>query len=204
MITESQGTELFTEPKGSLGRKLLAGVCALVITALVLAGYSLLRRRHAQITALSAPSPQLAALERKGPPKALVLVDDAILRGGTTIIGGTVKNTSTERLEGLSVELELKRRKGAIAERKVIGVAPAHLDPQQEGRYSLELKGQEYGSARLVALKADPNSLPLAYSLAQGQKRPLERLESKTITLEKRSTKRDEFLNTPDKPARVP
>ena len=39
------------------------------------------------------------------------MVDDALLQGGKTIIGGTVKNTSGEKLEGLAVELELKRRK---------------------------------------------------------------------------------------------
>ncbi len=38
------------------------------------------------------------------------MVDEALLQGGKTILGGTVKNTSTEKLDGLAVELELKRR----------------------------------------------------------------------------------------------
>jgi hypothetical protein len=57
----------------------------------------------------------------------------------------------------------------------------------------------------LVALKAGPNLVPLPYTTAQGQKRPPERLESKTITIGKPSpSKRGEFLNSPDNPSRVP
>jgi hypothetical protein len=200
MITESQEHELFGEPKGSVGAKVAAAICAVVITSLVLAGYALLRRRHLQ----NATAPQALASEPKGPPKALILVDDALPQAGKTIIGGTVKNTSAEKLEGLSVELELKRRKDGVGERKLVAVEPSQLDPEQEGRYSFQLKTQEYGSVRLLGLKAGSNLLPLAYTVAQGQKRAPERLESKTITVEKRPTKPGEFLNSPDNPARVP
>jgi hypothetical protein len=204
MITDSQHDELFIEPKGSLGAKLLAGIVALVITGAVLTGYTLLRKRHAEKAASVGPSSQALTPQPKGPPKALILVDDALLQGGRTILGGTVKNTSNERLSGLAVELELKRRKDAGAERKLVPLQPSELEPQQEARYSLELKGQEYGSARLVDLKVGGNSSSLAYTVAQGQKRPPERLESKTITVDRRPSKRGEFLNSPDKPARVP
>jgi hypothetical protein len=200
MITDSHEHELFSEPKGSLGAKLVAGVCAVLITALVLVGYAFLRRRHLQNT--SAASQTLSG-EPKGPPKALILVDDALLQGGTTIIGGTVKNTSTEKLVGLSVERELRRRKDGLGEKQLIALEPSRLDPEQEARYSLQLKGQDYGSVRLVALKAGPNLMPLPYTVAQGQKRPAERLESKTVIIDRRSPQR-EFLNSPDNPARVP
>lgn len=202
MITDSPEHEVFGEPKGSLGAKIVAAICAVVITSLVLAGYGILRRRHLQTTSASA-SQDLAG-QPKGPPKAMILVDDALPQGGKTVIGGTVKNTSAEKLEGLSVELELKRRKDGVGERKLVAVEPAQLDPDQEARYSFQLKSQEYGSVRLVALKAGPNFLPLPYTVAQGQKRAPERLESKTITVEKRSSKPGEFLNSPDNPARVP
>jgi uncharacterized protein YfaS (alpha-2-macroglobulin family) len=132
------------------------------------------------------------------------MVDDALLQGSKTIIGGTVRNTSTEKLEGLSVEVELKRRKDGVAEKQLVALEPAQLEPEQEGRYSLELKAQDYGSARLVALKAGPNLVPVPYTTAQGQKRPLERLESKSITVDKPSSKRGEFLNSPEHPTRVP
>ena len=203
MIIDSGEHELFVGPKGSFGPKLVAGLCAVLITALVLAGYAVLRRRHLQTAASMASTQELAA-EPKGPPKALILVDDALPQGGKTVIGGTVRNTSAERLEGLSVELELKRRKDGLGEKKLVTLEPSQLDPEQEARYSFQLKGQEYGSVRLVSLKAGPNLLPIPYTVSQGQKRPAERLESKTIIIDKRSTKRDEFLNSADNPARVP
>ena len=196
--------ELFAESKRSVIPKLLAGIAALVITALVFTGYALLRKRHAQGAASLSASSQPAA-EARQPPKALILVDEALVQGGKTIIGGTVKNTSAEKLEGLSVEIELTRRKDGVAEKQLLALQPDQLEPEQEGRYSLQLKPQDYGSARLVGLKAGPNLVSLPYATAQGQKRPPERLESKTITVGKpSSSKRGEFLNSPDKPARVP
>jgi hypothetical protein len=199
MVDSHQG-ELFVEPRSSVGPKILAGLAALVITALVFTGYALLRKRHAQV-ALSSQPP---VAEPKQPPKALIMVDEALLQGGTTILGGTVRNTSTEKLEGLSVELELKRRKDGAVEKHLVALEPTQLAPEQEGRYSLQLKAQDYGSARLVGLKAGPKLVPLPYTTALGQKRPPERLESKTVTVGKPASKAGEFLNSPDKPARVP
>jgi hypothetical protein len=199
-MIESHQDELFVELKSSTGPKLLAVLAAVLITALVFAGYTLLRKRHAGSLASSQPT---SATESK-PPKALITIDEALLQGGKTIIGGVVKNTSSEKLEELTVELELRRRKDPALETRSIALAPAQLESQQEGRYVLELKAQDYSSARLVALKAGPNSLPLPYATAQGQKRPLERLEPKTIIVGRPSGKGGEFLNSPDNPARVP
>src|SRR6266498_2171004 len=105
MITESHEEELFAQPKGSFGPKVIGALCALLVTALVFVGYTILRNRHAQDVSLSASARQASSNEPKGPPKAMILVDDAMLQGGKTTIGGTVKNTSTGRLQGLSVEL---------------------------------------------------------------------------------------------------
>jgi len=202
-MIDSRQDELFVEQKRSNAPTVLAGIAALVITALVFTGYALLRKRHAQSSAsvlFSQPT-----TEPRKPPKALIMVDDALLQGDKTTIGGTVRNTSSEKLDGLSVELELKRRKDGVAERQIVILEPAHLEPEQEGRYSLQLKAREYGSARLVALKAGPDLVPLPYTTALGQKRPPERLESKTITVGKpSSSKRGEFLNSPNNPVRVP
>ena len=203
MITDSEH-ELFAEPKSSLAPKLLGAGLALLITAGLFMGYTALRRRHEQNNAALVTSGGPQTVEPRKPPKALVLVDDALLQGSKTIIGGTVRNTSAEKLGDVSVELELKRRKDGVAEKRLVALEPAHLEPQQEGRYSVQLKAQDYASARVVALRVGPDSLPLPYATAQGQKRPLERLESKTITVEKPSSKRGEFLNSPDNPARVP
>jgi hypothetical protein len=197
--------ELLVEPKRSASSKILAATAALVITALVFAGYALLRKRHAQESgSLALSSPSAPAAEPRKPPVALVMVDDALLQGSKTIIGGTVRNTSTEKLESLSVEVELKRRKDGIAEKQLVALEPADLEPEQEGRYSLELRAHDYSSARLVALKGGPNLVSLPYATAQGQKRPAERYESKSIKIEKRPSKPGGFLNSPDSPARVP
>jgi len=101
--------------------------------------------------------------------------------------------------------MELRRRKDGGVDKKSIAVEPSELEPQQEARYSFELKAQEYGSARVVALRADGVSLPLPYSTAQGRKRTPERPESKTVNVGKRPAgKNGEFLNTADNPARIP
>jgi hypothetical protein len=198
-MIESHQNELFVEPRSSAGPKLLAALAALLVTALVFAGYTLLRKRHAGTLASSQPASTIGK-----PPKALIVIDEALLQGGKTTIGGIVRNTSSEKLEGLAVELELRRRKDATIETRAIALAPANLESQQEGRYLLELKAQDYSSARLVGLKAGPNAVPLPYATAQGQKRPLERLEPKTIIVGRPSGKGGEFLNSPENPARVP
>ncbi len=202
-MIESHQPELFVEPKRSASRMLLAGFAALLITALVFIGYALLRKRHAEDSGTLASSTSATTLPAQQVPKALVIVDEATLQGGSTVIGGAVKNTSNEKLQGLSVEMELKRRKDATTEIKSIPLNPAALEPQQEGRYALQLKSQDYSSARLIGLTTGSDSR-LAYTTAPGQKRPPERLEQKTIIVGKPPSRGGEFLNSPDNPARVP
>ena len=202
-MTNSFHEQTFVSPKGSFGLRLVAGISALAVTVAVFIGYAYLRRRHAENSAAALSAAQPKPEPRKS-PKAIVLVDDALMQGGKTIVGGTVRNTSAERLGQVSVELELTHRKDGTAEKKLVPLTASQLEPGQEGRYSLELKAQEYGSARLVGLRAGPDSSPLAYTSAPGQKRPLERLEGKTIIVNKPSSKGGAFLNSPDNPARVP
>lgn len=198
-MIESHQDHLFEETKRSTLPMVLAGVCALLITGLVFAGYTLLRKRHADSgLALTAPQSQ----EVK-PAKALIVVDEALLKSSQITLGGAVKNTSNEKLENLSVELELKRRKDGGDETKLIALVPATLESQREGRYSLQLKAADYSSAHLSRLLSGSALAEIAYTTAAGQKRPLERLEQKTIIVNKPS-KGGEFLNSPDNPARVP
>ncbi|MBA2705956.1 MAG: hypothetical protein H0U60_19125 [Blastocatellia bacterium] len=200
MITEDR-EEVFIEATESSGLKIAATVSALLITALVFVGYAYLRKRQAQ----SAAAVQRAASSQpKAPPQALILVDEALLQGRNTVLGGTVKNISNGKLAALSVELELKRRTGGTVERKQVTLSPADLDTSQEGRYSLQLKAQDYVSAKVVALQSGSQA-SVPYTLAQGEKRPPEKLESKTIKVDKPPPgKGSEFLNSPDNPARVP
>lgn len=204
MLTDPSHTELLIEEKRPVSRKLVAVIAALVVTALVISGYLYLRGRHVQqMAAAVTPVPESSPTVPKGPAKAHILVDDAMLKGGQTIIGGSVKNISGERLVGLSVGLELRRRKDASLEQVSAPVAPTDLDPEQEGRYLLNLPAQEYSSVRLANLRVGDSTL-IAFSSAQGQKRPPERLEPKTVTVPRSPSKGGDFLNTPDNPARVP
>src|SRR5438105_990626 len=109
-------------------------LCALVITGLVLGGYAMLRKRHAQQVLATAKNEQPPAVQPKGPNRAQILVDEAMIKGDQTIVGGTVKNISNDALPGLSVQLELRRRKDGKTELVSVPVEPSQLKPQEEGR----------------------------------------------------------------------
>lgn len=205
MLTDSSHTELLIEENSSKGRMLIAVVCALAVTAIFFAGYAYLRKRSAQqrlAAEAAAVKPETSDVP-KGPAKAHILVDEALLKGGQTIIGGTVKNISKEKLTALSVALELRRRKDGSLEQLSAPLQPTDLEPDGEGRYSLKLPAQQYNSVRLVGLKEGPDSSLLAYTTALGQKRPPERIQPKVITVP-RTGQGGDFLNSPDNPARVP
>ena len=202
-MLESQNDEFFVEEKRSVLPMVIAGAAALLITALIFAGYTLLRKRHAEDTASQAQA-SAPRVTQQLPPKALILVDDATIDGGKTTLGGLVRNTSNEKLEGLAIELELKRRKDGGTEKQLIPLQPDHLDPQQEGRYAVQLRAQDYSYAHLTGLKSRPTLAAVPYTAQQGQKRTPERLETKTIVVGKPGSKGGEFLNSPNNPARVP
>ena len=183
---------------------LIAIICAVLITGLVFAGYAYLRKRHAQQILAATPAPRADATQVTGPAKAQIFVDEPLLEGEQTVIGGTIKNISTEELTGLSVDLDLKRRKDATTQKMTVQVSPVTLAPQQEARYSLRLRSADYSSVKLVALRGGPDSVPLAYTTSPGKKRPPERLEGKTIILSRPPPSKGGFLNTPDNPVRVP
>lgn len=204
MLTDSVDSEFLQEEKASFSRKLIAGLLALVFTAAVLSGYLYFRNRHAKQTLSQSEPKQALTTASRGPIKAHVLMDEALLKSGQTIIGGSVKNTSQETLSGLSVELELKRRAGGTSERMTVPLIPEQLEPNEEGRYSLKLPAQQFSAVRLASLTSEPNATQLAFTTGVGQKRPLEKIEPKVVVIPRPRSKGGEFLNSPDNPARVP
>jgi hypothetical protein len=184
-------------------RKLLAAVCAVGVTALLLVGYGYIRKYHAQKVLTDNTPPPVVETGPKGPPLAHVVIDEPSLAKGMTTIGGVVKNISRQELTNLSVVIELRRRKDGGLEKSVLPVTPAQLQPEQEGSYSVTMPAQNVASIRLMGVKADPQSALIAYSSSQGKKRTPERLEPRTIVV-KRSGKPGEFINSPDNPGRVP
>src|SRR5688572_3966070 len=184
-------------------RKLLAAVCAVAVTALLLVGYGYIRKYHAQKVIANNTPPPVVETGPKGPALAHVVIDEPSLSKGMTTIGGVVKNISKQELTNLSVVIELRRRKDGRLEESVLPVTPAQLQPEQEGSYSVKVPAQDFASIRLAGLKTDPSSDLIAYSSSQGKKRTPERLEPKTIVV-KRAGKPGEFINSPDNPGRVP
>lgn len=195
--------EVMARERESGKRKVLAVVCAVAVTAILLSGYAYFRKFHAQEVIAKSTPPPVVESGPKGPPLAHVVIDEPSLSKGTTIIGGVVKNISNQDLTGLSVVIELRRRKDSGVEETLLPVTPAKLQPEQEGSYSLKVSALDYASIRLAGLKADPQSTLIAYHSSQGKKRTPERLEPRTIIV-KRSGKPGEFINTPDNPGRVP
>jgi hypothetical protein len=185
-------------------RRVLGIVFALLATSSILLGYAYMRKRHAERVIANTATPAVPDTGPKGPAVAHILIDDPTLEKGVTTIGGTVKNISKRELSGLSVSLELRRRKDGKTEQASVPVEPMRLIPDQEGAYSLKLPAQTYGSIKMIGLKADPQATLIAYSSAPGKKRPPEKIEPKTIIVGKRPVKDGEFINTFENPTRVP
>ncbi len=192
--------EAIARERDSSKQKLLAVICAVGLTAILLVAYGYIRKFHAEkVLSENTPPPVV----EKSPPLAHVVVDEPTLDKGMTTIGGVVKNISKQDLSGISVVIELRRRKDGGLEESALPVTPAQLQPEQEGSYSLKVSAQDFASIRLAGLRADPQSSLIAFSSSQGKKRTPERLEPKTIVV-KRAGKPGEFINTPDNPGRVP
>lgn len=201
-MTESLHNELFAEPKSSVSLKLIAVIAAVVVSIGLLAGYAYLRQRHAGQTAstVAATAPVAAP---KLPVKALIKIDDPTLEPGASTLAGTVVNTSNEPLSNLAVEMELFYRTGEASDKKTLPIEPSTLQPQQEGRYSVRVSTKDYEFGRLVALRS--NSTAIGFNTSAGQARDREVTPSKTVNVDQKpGGKRDEFLNSPDNPARVP
>ena len=195
--------EAIAREKESTRRKLLGVVCAVAVTAVLLVGYAVMRRLHAQQVQANQVVPATPDNGPKGPPVAHILVDQPSLEKGMTTIGGVVKNTSQADLNGLAISLELHRRKDGASEQKLVPIEPATLGPQEEGSYALKVSASDYGSITLVGLRADPDSKLIAFTTSPGKQRTPERLEPRTVIV-KKPGRPGEFLNTPDNPTRVP
>ena len=195
--------EALARENESSKRKLLAVVCAVAVTAIILIGYGVIRKRYAERLLAENTPPPVADSGPKGPPLAHIVIDEPTLEKGMTTIGGVVRNISKQELSGLTVVIELRRRRDSGLEQAALAVTPTPLQPEQEGSYSLRVPVQEFASIRLAGLKADPQSALVAYTSAQGKKRTPERIEPRTIIV-KRSGKPGEFINSPDNPGRIP
>ena len=166
------------------------------------------RSEAAKQTGVRPSGASQAPAQAAATPEAHILIDEAMLRKPHAVLGGTVENVGGERLENLSVELELRRRAGGGVEVRTVPVQPSALAPGEKGRYSLRVLSDEWGGSRLLRLRSGSRQQDVAFKSSPGARRPPERLpESRTITVTKGSRPKsggEEFINTPDTPIAVP
>ncbi len=181
-------------------------VCAFALTAALLTGYWFLRQRHAERSRIQTQT-QSAESPPPLPPSAQIIENDAMLKGSQAIVSGQVLNISSDTLSDLSIEFELKRRKDGTLETREVIIEPKKIEPQQQGKYSLTLP-RDFSSAQIKRLMGGSGSTNLVFKTAQGLQRPPEPPPQtvKTIIVKRPATKNngDEFINTPENPAKVP
>jgi hypothetical protein len=199
---ETQPIPIDEEEKRHTRRLLIGFGCALLLTGLVLGGYLLLRKRHERQVAAATQ----AEVQKKA-AKVEVFVDEPIVNGNKTVLGGTIHNISTESLQNLAVELQLRRRAGSGVDTRTVSPETPDLAPDARTRYSIEVATQDYIAATFARVTGGSDRAAIAFKAKAGNERPpLEAPASKTVIVgdKPRSNNKDEFINTPNNPGRVP
>ena len=141
-------------------------------------------------------------------PDVEIYVDEAMLKKPHAILGGTLKNVGTERLENLSLEIELTRRSDGSAERREISVEPREIAPGGSGKYSLKVLSDEWSGSRIIRLQTGPGLREVAFKTLPGARRPPEKNATVTRVVQdsrpRSTSKGEEFINTPDTATSVP
>jgi hypothetical protein len=151
-----------------------------------------------------------AAQTRPAPaptPEANIFVDEPMLSKPYAVIGGAVENIGSQRLENLSVEIELKRRADGSLEKREVSVEPGDLEPGKQGKFSLKVLSNDWSGSRVVKLRSGSGQpQEVAFKPQPGAKRPPEKLKDNVIIVKTPSKKKsgDDFINTPDTPYSVP
>ena len=206
--TSSHEEEEFHLTADTVGRKSLAAkiwpaLLALALTVGLLGGYFYLRGRNQKALAeRRAEAEKAKAVE---PPVAQIFQDEVRLAGGQAEVGGKVRNISDEKLEGLSVEIELMSRTGDAKEVRQVSVEPRDLPPGQEGKYSLQIAPKAWSGVSVARLLSAARGGEVAFKPEVGARRPTEGRPSPKVVVEPRPRQKgDDFINTPDTPVRIP
>lgn len=153
---------------------------------------------------------QKAAAPKVAPtPEANILVDEPRLVKPHALIGGTVQNVGQQRLEKLSVLIDLRRRDDDTIVRREVEVGPANLAPGEQGKFALKVEPDEFRGSSVVGLRSGAGGREVAFKSLPGAKRPPERIpDGKVVTVQVPRQKSkggdNEFINTPDTPIKVP
>jgi hypothetical protein len=189
------------EEKRRTQRLLLGILCAVLLTGAVLGGYMWLRKRHERQVAAA----DQAEVKRKA-PKVEVFVDEALVNGKTTTLGGTVHNISNENLQNVAVELQLRRRVGSGVDPHIVALETPDLAPDARAHYSVQVATDDYISSTFARVVMGTDQAAVPFKALPGNERPpMDPPASKTIIVDKKQPgKHDEFINTPNNPGRVP
>lgn len=187
----------------SLAAKIWPALLAIALTVGLLGGFFYLRgRNERQLAALRAETEKAKAV---APPVAQIFQDDVRLAGGQAVVGGTVRNISGEKLEGLSVEIELKSRTGGGIEVRQVSVEPRDLQPGEDGKYSLQVVPKAWSGVRVARLTSEARGGEIPFKPELGARRPAEGRPAPKVVVEPRARQKgDDFINTPDTPIRIP
>jgi len=190
---------------GEKSRTAVAVVLALVFTGGVLGGYLYLRKIHAerelQKQAALTPPPKPVPS-----PQMEITEDEPRIKGTNAQVSGRVKNISSTRFEGINIDFALTKRDDGSLEGKKVEVTPANLNPGEEGQFSFTVS-RDYKAVKVSSVRAGNATQEIAFKSVQGSKRPFEGPpETKTVIVKRPNTGsgKDDFINTPDNPSKVP
>lgn len=180
----------------------------LAVSVLTLPAISGCRQNPATPTSADASAPRITETRPASAPtpEANIFVDEAMLAKPYAIIGGAVENIGAQRLEKLSVEIELRRRADGGMEKREVVVEPADLEPGRRGKFSLKVKSEEWSGSRVVRLRSASRQ-EVAFKPQPGAKRPPEKVKPNVVIVKTPSEKKSngsDFINTPDTPYKVP
>jgi hypothetical protein len=143
---------------------------------------------------------------KKSAPKVEVIVDDAMIEGKKSVLGGTIHNISSETLRNLAVELQLRKRTGGGLETKVVTPEVSELAPDGRTSYRLEVAVQDYSSATFSKVLSGDTRTATAFKAIPGAARPpMEPPGSKTVVVGRPAPpKGEEFINSEKNPGKIP
>lgn len=201
----SEPINIEIERRGSSVFKIVSIIVALALTGALLAGFLIWRRWHEEKTA-----PAQAA-QTKVPDKPVlsarvqIFMDEPVRKGSQAIITGKVNNISNDNLSNLTLVAELTHRKDGGKEEIAFTTNPKELGPNQDGSYALTLTG-DYSAFTITHVKAGSNLEEVGFKTAPGAKRPQQQPNGVNNVIANRPPpkKGDDFINTPDNPAKVP
>jgi hypothetical protein len=204
---ETEPLPIEEEEKRHSRRRFIGILCALLLTGAVLGGYVYFLRGHLNLRKEN--DRQVAAAadaeNKRKTPKVEVFVDDAMVSGKTTVLGGTIHNISSEPLHNLAVELQLRRRAGGGVETRAVPADKIDLAPDEKTRYGLELAAPDYISVTFLRVIGGDDKSEVAGKVLPGTARPpLEAPAAKSIVVKRPAPRGEEFINTPNTPGRVP